>query len=148
MSVDHRNVPAAARPWSRRGRALLAPVGVLTGVAIGVTYVAAVDPGEPGHYPTCPFLWSTGLYCPGCGSMRMVHALTHGHLEEAFGRNPLAFLLLPVIGYLWVRWFVHAVRGEPMRSALVGPRAAWAFSVLLVVYWVARNLPFGQALAP
>jgi hypothetical protein len=136
----------------RRGRGgrrvPLMPVGVLAGVAAAVALVAMVDPNEPGHYPTCPFLLATGLYCPGCGSLRMIHALAHGHVGEAFGRNPLAFLLIPVVGGLWVRWVGRTARGEPMSSALLGPRAVWAFGALLIVYWIVRNLPFGQVLAP
>jgi hypothetical protein len=139
--------PANRRAALRLGRKAL-PAGVLAGIAAAATLVAAVDPNEPGHYPTCPFLWVTGLYCPGCGSLRMVHALTHGHVGEAFGRNPLAFMLIPLAGYLWVRWVGCTARGEPMSSALLRPKAAWAFGALLVVYWVVRNLPVGQALAP
>jgi hypothetical protein len=123
-------------------------VGALAGVAAAVTYVAVVDPNEAGHYPTCPFLWATGLYCPGCGSMRMVHALAHGHVAEAFGRNPLAFLLLPVVGWLWVGWAAAAAGGRPLDSVLLRPRAVWALGALLAVYWVVRNLPFGHALTP
>lgn len=136
----------SAEPFRRR--VPLLPAGVLAGVIAAVAMVAAVDPNEPGHYPTCPFLWATGLYCPGCGSLRMIHALAHGHVGEAFGRNPLAFLLIPVVGALWVRWAACAVRGEPMRSKLLRPGAVWAFGALLAVYWVVRNLPFGSALAP
>jgi uncharacterized protein DUF2752 len=132
----------------RRLRMPLAPVGVLAGVATAMALVAAVDPNEPGHYPTCPFLWATGLYCPGCGSLRMVHALTHGHVGEAFGRNPLAFLLIPVVGTLWLRWAGCVARGEPMSSRLLRPAAGWMFGGLLIAYWIVRNLPFGHALAP
>ncbi len=27
-------------------------------------YVGTVDPNAPGHYPVCPLLHYTGLYCP------------------------------------------------------------------------------------
>ncbi|WP_246178802.1 DUF2752 domain-containing protein [Actinomadura decatromicini] len=135
----------------RRGfawRSLVGPGAVLGGVAVGSLVVAFRDPNEAGHYPTCPFLLLTGYYCPGCGMMRLVHALTHGDVGTAFGFNPLLFLLLPVFGYLYVRWTVLAARGLPMRSALFRPAVAYAFLGLLIVYWVVRNLPFGQALAP
>ena len=127
---------------------MLGPAVVTAAAVAAVALVAALDPNEPGHYPTCPFLASTGLYCPGCGSMRMVHALVHGNVGEAFGRNPLAFLMLPLVGYLWIRWTAASARGVPFRTTLLRPWTAWAFGVLLVVYWVVRNLPFAQALAP
>lgn len=135
------------RVW-RGGGVRWAPYAVLAAVAAGAAYVGAVDPNRPGHYPVCPFLAVTGYYCPGCGTLRMVHALTHGHVAEAFGRNALAFLTLPVLAYLWVRWAVAARRGRPLRTTLVGPWPAIAFAAVIVVFWVVRNLPAGHALAP
>jgi hypothetical protein len=113
-----------------------------------VTYVAMVDPNEPGHYPVCPFRALTGYYCPGCGSLRMIHAMAHGHIGDAFGRNPLAFTFLPVLGCLWVRWAVSAVRGRPVSSVLFRPWLGAGFVALVLVFWLVRNLPIGQALAP
>ncbi len=112
-----------------------APPALVLGVVVAATaYVAAVDPGQPGHYPTCPFLAVTGYYCPGCGSLRMVHALTHGHVAEAFGRNPLAFAVLPFITYLWGQWTLSAVRGRPVRSKIIHPAVIIVFAVVSLVY--------------
>jgi len=127
---------------------MLGPAAVLAVTAAGVAMVTVVDPHEPGHYPTCPFLALTGFYCPGCGAMRMVNSLTHGHLGAAFGLNPLLFLLLPVFVYLYGRWSVLSARGEPMSSVLFRPWVAQVFLVVLVAYWILRNLPFAHALAP
>ncbi|MEU6034964.1 DUF2752 domain-containing protein [Actinomadura sp. NPDC047616] len=142
--------PCASAPAEqrRRRRALAGPGIVLAATAAGVTLVSVVDPHEPGHYPTCPFLWATGLYCPGCGGMRMVNSLTHGRVWEAFGLNPMVFLLLPVFAYLWARWTACAAKGVPFASALVRPRVIYPFLGLIVVYWIVRNLPFAHALAP
>ena len=35
----------------------------------------------------------TGLWCPGCGGLRAVHDLTHGHLVTALHENALVVLL-------------------------------------------------------
>jgi hypothetical protein len=121
---------------------------VFAGAAAAVTYVAAVDPNEPGHYPLCPFLYATGYYCPGCGTLRMINAAAHGHLGAAFGRNPLAFTILPVLAYLWVRWTVCRARERQTSSVLFRPQAVWAFMVVAGIFWLVRNLPFGHALAP
>jgi hypothetical protein len=125
-----------------------APYAVLGAVAAAVGYVGLVDPTRPGHYPTCPFYAVTGLYCPGCGSLRMVHALAHGHVAEGFGRNALAFATLPLLAYLWVRWAVAAGRGRPLQANLLKPWAIIVFTAVTVVFWVVRNLPIGHALAP
>jgi hypothetical protein len=141
-------VPSRPRRPRTRWLRPAAPAGVLAVAAAAVAYVGSVDPTEHGHYPTCPFLALTGLYCPGCGSLRMVHALAHGHVAEGFGRNPLAFLLIPVVGYLWTRWVTCVIRGETISSPLFRTSVIWAFIGLLIVYWVVRNLPAGHALAP
>lgn len=120
------------------------PWAVLAGAAGVAGYVAAVDPNLPGHYPTCPFLALTGYYCPGCGTLRMLHALAHGHVAQAAGLNPLALAMLPPLGWLWVRW----ARGRPVTSRILRPSLAIAFAAVIVIYWVVRNLPFGHALAP
>jgi hypothetical protein len=135
------------RTWRGSG-VRWAPYAVLAAVASAAAYVAAVDPNRPGHYPTCPFLAITGYYCPGCGTLRMVHALTHGHVGEAFGRNALAFLTLPVLAYLWVRWAVAARRGGSPQVRMLHPWAIIGFTVVVVVFWVVRNLPVGHVLAP
>ncbi|TMQ91938.1 DUF2752 domain-containing protein [Actinomadura soli] len=130
-------------------RRTLLPQGlVLGGVAAGALLVAFRDPNESGHYPSCPFLAMTGYYCPGCGMMRLVHALAHGDVGTAFGFNPLVFVLLPVFGYMFVRWTVLGARGMPMRSALFRPVVVYSFVGVLAVYWVVRNLPFAEVLAP
>ncbi|XRQ02787.1 DUF2752 domain-containing protein [Actinomadura welshii] len=141
--------PANRNPRSRGVlRSLVPQAAVLGAAAAGALLVAFRDPNEAGHYPGCPFLALTGFYCPGCGMTRLVHALTHGDVGAAFGLNPLMFVLLPVFGYLYVRWTVLGVRGMPMRSALFRPVAVYSFVGVVAVYWVVRNLPFGQALAP
>ncbi|WP_309237213.1 DUF2752 domain-containing protein [Actinomadura sp. BRA 177] len=130
-------------------RALLPQAAVLGGVVAGALIVAfRGDPNEAGHYPSCPFLMLTGYYCPGCGMTRLVYALTHGDVGTAFGLNPLLFVLLPVFGYLYVRWTVKTAQGLPMRTILFKQPVVYAFLGLVIVYWIVRNLPFANALAP
>jgi len=125
-----------------------APLGVLAAGAAGVAFVGLVSPYEAGHYPVCPFLALTGWYCPGCGGLRMTYELAHGRLAEAFSKNALVFLLLPVAGYLWGLWTVASWRGAPVRTGLGSRVAILALAGAILVFWVLRNLPFGQALAP
>lgn len=139
---------ALERHLARRWRhPLLAPGAVLGAAAAFVAYVAAIDPNQPGHYPTCPWLYVTDTYCPGCGSLRMVHALAHGDVAEALGRNPFAFVMLPVLVAMWALWTYRRARGISRARAL-HPGLIWLFFGVTMVFWVVRNLPFGQALAP
>lgn len=109
--------------------------------------VAVVDPGEPGHYPACPLLATTGLYCPGCGSLRAVHALAHGDVVSALGRNPLTTLAVPLLVVLWMRWLARSAHGRPTRR-LPSAALVWTVGAVLLAFGIARNLPGGAWLAP
>jgi hypothetical protein len=126
---------------------LAVPAGVLAAVAGAFAYVAAVDPNEPGHYPVCPLLRYTGLYCPGCGGLRSAHAFIHGDFLTALQANAPAVLGYLGFAVLWTVWVVRAARGRPLRLAL-GPVHLWTLGTLLLVFTVVRNLPFGGWLHP
>ncbi|MFC5146486.1 DUF2752 domain-containing protein [Streptomyces aureoversilis] len=131
-----------------RTRPLAAPLGVAAGLAAAFGYVGAVDPGRPGHYPACPLLRWTGLYCPGCGGLRGVHALAHGDLPAALGANALAVAGYAAFAVLWCVWITRALRGH--EGVRLSPRARhwWALGALVLLFTVVRNLPFGAALTP
>ncbi|MFJ3583902.1 DUF2752 domain-containing protein [Streptomyces sp. NPDC090127] len=129
------------------GVRLLAPLGALAGVGAAFAYVAAVDPNEPGHYPVCPLLRFTGLYCPGCGGLRSAHAFVHGELSTAFGANALAVVGYGLFAVVMAVWLIRAVRAVPMRVA-ISPAWWWGIGSVLALFTLVRNLPFGSALAP
>jgi hypothetical protein len=129
-----------------RSKALWPAVVALL-AAGGVGYVAVISPDVPGHYPTCPFYALTGYYCPGCGTLRAIHALLHGHLAEAFGYNVLSMTMLPVLGYLWFAWLTRSMQGRP-RGRPAHPAWIWGFAALTVIFWIVRNIPAGHFLAP
>jgi len=138
-----------AQPVESESRrlALRAPLGAAAAGLCAVTLVALVDPNEPGHYPTCPFLSLTGLFCPGCGSLRAVHALAHGDITAAIGSNVLTVLAVVPLVFLWLRWVRRSWTGTARTWAAPAP-ALWALLVVLCVFGVLRNLPVGAALAP
>ncbi|MFD7612509.1 DUF2752 domain-containing protein [Streptomyces sp. NPDC059828] len=131
-------------PLARR---LATPLAALAVVAAAFAYVGSVDPHEPGHYPVCPLLRLTGIYCPGCGGLRSAHAFIHGDLGAALGANALATLGYGIFAVVWTVWIVRAIRGRPFR---LGLPASWAWAVggVLLAFTVVRNLPFGAVLAP
>jgi hypothetical protein len=132
----------------RSGWAAVArPVATAVLAAAAVGYLAAVDPNEPGHYPGCPFLAITGWYCPGCGSLRAVHALAHGHLGEALARNPLTVLTLPVLAWCWATWTWRLVTGRRRETALPA-WVIWGWLGVVLAFWLVRNLPGFGWLSP
>ncbi len=130
-----------------RAARLAAPVGLLAAVAAAFAYVAAVDPNEPGHYPVCPLLGLTGLYCPGCGGLRSAHAVAHGDLAAALQANAPAVLGYAVFAVLWTVWVIRAARGRPLRLD-PPPAVLWTAGGLLLAFTVLRNTPFGGWLHP
>ncbi|MCX4968753.1 DUF2752 domain-containing protein [Streptomyces sp. NBC_00654] len=141
--------PGPARPPgpASRLRRFATPVGILAGVVGAFGYVATFDPNEPGHYPVCPLLGLTGLYCPGCGGLRSAYAFAHGDIGTAFGANAVAVVGYFLFAAVWVLWMVRAGRGKPLRIGLA-PVYWWGIGALLLIFSVVRNLPFGSALAP
>jgi hypothetical protein len=112
-----------------------------------VAFVGLVDPNAPGHYPACPFLALTGFQCPGCGSLRTLHALAHGDVAQAVALNVLTVAMLPVLAFFWTRWTLARARGRPARARVGDPRMIWGLFALVIAFWVVRNLPFGTILA-
>jgi hypothetical protein len=111
----------------------------LAALSAGLLLLFCLDPATAGVFPPCPFHALTGWFCPGCGSLRAIHALTRGHLQAAIAFNPLMVLSLPVLALLRLR-----------TAWLYSPRIAWTAATLLVSYGILRNLPFWpfSALSP
>ena len=97
----------------------------------------------------CLFYELTGLYCPGCGSGRAAIALLRGHVLEAFSHNALLFLLGIPCGALLV-WeylrFVFPGLG-PKKIELPVCTARLALG-MIAVFWLLRNIPGFEILAP
>ena len=122
-------------------RERLAASAVVAMAAGVLSFVYLLDPETSNFYPPCPFLALTGFYCPGCGTLRALHQLTRGHPLAALDLNPLMVLLLPSIAYFLASHAMLAVTGRPLRKFFVRPAWIWALLVVVLVYWLMRNLP-------
>ena len=119
---------------------MFAAASVVGAVGIlGILYF--VNPGTSTLYPMCPFLWVTGCYCPGCGSLRALHQITRGHLVSEFGLNPLLVLSMPFVAYYFASQVSLAFRGFPLRTFFVRPLLIWSLLGVIILYWIVRNLP-------
>jgi len=128
------------RPMVRR---LLAPVGVAALVVAGCTYLAIVDPNEPGHYPICPSRAIFGIDCPGCGGMRGINSLLHGDVAGAINHNLLLLIVVPLAVVFWVRWLLRAIQGRypsvTARQFRFRNRILIISLVLMLAFGVVRN---------
>lgn len=130
---------AGARPVGR-ARRLAGPLAVAGLAAGALALTAAVDPNEPGHYPLCPTQAIAGVDCPGCGSLRAMHALGRGDLGAAADHNLLLVAALPVLAWIWLRWVRRSWFDLP-RPEPVSGRWVWGLLALVAVFAVVRNLP-------
>lgn len=103
--------------------------------------VALTVPSLRALVPPCPVRELTGLYCPGCGSARVLAALLNGDVATALSMNALIVFLLPTLAFvlvgdsLWlagVRWLPRARLNPVAVRVLVGA---------ILAFWVLRNLP-------
>ncbi|MGH3947607.1 MAG: DUF2752 domain-containing protein [Pseudonocardiaceae bacterium] len=120
---------------------MLAPA-ISVGLGVGaLSALYALDPSERAVFIPCPFRLLTGVDCPLCGGLRMMHSVLHVDLAAAADYNVVALAALPAITFFWVRWMVRRLRE---RSAAGGVAPQWvpvAMAVLLIAWTLVRNLP-------
>jgi hypothetical protein len=114
----------------------------LAGSLIGGLALAGIlfhfDPASVAIYPVCTFHQLTGLDCPGCGSLRGMHQLLHGHWQEALRLNAFLVLSLPLWAWLGLRLVWRELKGGP---AAIRPVWLWLYLAAWVAFGVLRNLP-------
>ncbi len=129
---------------SDRARGLLLAAGLVA----GAVYLAVFDPSAGAAYPACPVRATTDTHCPGCGTARALHALLGGDLRQALAWNPVTTLLSPLLGLLLVDDIVGRIRGRPWLPWRVPGWAVYGLAAALVAFWILRNLPGFEGLAP
>ena len=70
---------------------------IASGAAAALAILYFFDPSTSAIFPPCPTNALTKLHCPGCGTLRAMHALLHGDVKEALSQNILAVILLIAI---------------------------------------------------
>lgn len=119
----------------------------LTAVGAGAGILFSFDPARYGFYPICFLHAVTGLNCPGCGSLRAMHQLLHGHFAAAADLNLLLVLCLPFSAWWGVRQAGAWLSRQPV-TVSIQPVWYWAFLAVCTVFTVLRNLPGFEWLAP
>jgi hypothetical protein len=116
-------------------------VGIWLLLIAGAVYLFIFEPGRTGFFPVCMFRLLTGLTCPGCGTTRALHELTHGHFEAAFTLNPLLILASPFLIYAFLRYSAIVMRGGVPRKNTVPASYLYALFFLVLGFWIFRNTP-------
>ncbi len=131
---------------SLRLRRAVCAFGALALAAAGFVWVyRAFGFGIP-----CMFRALTGLYCPGCGTMRAAVALLGGSPALAVRYNPLLLVFAPVLLVLLCgeAWGYLTGRSTPRILKKAELPLCVALVALAIIFTVLRNLPFFSFLAP
>ena len=137
----------AQRPAMPKRATVVAAVAAVGLAVAGVWALRTFDPNAAGSlFPPCVFHSLTGLYCPGCGLTRALHALVHFDLARAFAMNALVVLSLPLLALMGLDG-VGGRRLLPAAPARVLSNGFYWIGALLL-FGVLRNLPAFAWLAP
>lgn len=112
---------------------------LFAGIAVAYKYL---DPAVVPIFPRCPFRLLTGYLCPGCGSQRAIHRLLNLDIAGAWQMNPLLVIALPYLALvLLLKPLAHgSPRCARLRDLLVGYRASVVILVVILFFWVGRNI--------
>ncbi len=110
-------------------------------LGIGAIAVLALlcffDPSTSAIFPPCPTNALTILYCPGCGTLRAMHALLHGDVKEELSQNILAVIFIPILPAMY--FFPKYFRKPIVPAAIL---------VIFILYAILRNTETFSFLAP
>ena len=115
-------------------------IAVVVAAIVAILYFT-YNPAESELFPKCLFYTLTGLKCPGCGSQRAIHYLFNGNIGSAFIVHPLLVLAIPylLIG-IYFEYFGGKNKYPVLRKRLFGLKACITVLIIVLVYWVLRNI--------
>lgn len=92
----------------------------------------------------CPFRLLTGLYCPGCGSIRAMTQLLQGNIFKAAKHNVLAVAFFPLLVWVTVGKVKLLITGKGLPSIPFTARWMRVLLALIILFTLLRNLPITQ----
>jgi hypothetical protein len=133
---------------SRSDRVLL--FAGLTVAALAIAALRIFNPATSAIFPPCPFHALSGLYCPGCGSLRALHLLLNGQGRAAFAMNPLAVTVFPFLLYGLGSQVSLQIRGRYLPRFFIPGAWIWGLGAIIIAFGILRNIPLApfNLLAP
>jgi hypothetical protein len=128
-------------PVSASARERLFAVAFTVSSLAALLYLRLFNPASSGLFPPCPFRAITGLNCPGCGTLRGLHQLLHGHPLAALDLNPLMVMTLPFMAYVFLSYALVALRGRGLPKVFIPSPLIWVIFWVIISFWVLRNIP-------
>lgn len=113
------------------------------GFLLGLALILFINhPATPLRMTPCPFREITGLYCPGCGSIRALTQLARGNLLRAVQHNIFAVAFLPLLIWVVLSNVMLVLRGKALPYPQLPAKAIWVLLSLFLLFALLRNLPF------
>lgn len=100
-----------------------------------------INPSEVDFLPKCPLYFTTGLYCPGCGSQRATHQLLNLNIAGVLQQNLLYFFGIIVFIYHYSIVGMHHFFKKDYYNYLNHPKTPIIILIFVILFWVFRNIP-------
>jgi len=113
-----------------------------------IAVYSTFNPEFSSFFPSCPFHSLTGLYCPGCGSQRAIYDLLHAKFLRAFSHNPLLILGILTGVYKAMLWVKYPNSKDAPNNLLYHQRTPWVVLIIIIGFWILRNIPLLSYLQP
>jgi len=141
IAAKHSVLVTSSKRWIQR-LFPYTPLAAMSSIAVGaVTVLRHVDPNAPNNLlPPCLLYSFTGLYCPGCGSTRCLHALVHLDLPQAFSMNPL--LVIGIVPVTLLALYAAGLLPKRFNRLIKVLAQPLPWLILLSSYMLLRNLPW------
>lgn len=112
-------------------------------VALALVFIYhTYNPAKYSFFPKCPFRLLTGFDCPGCGSQRAFYFLLHGDVLQAARQNVLFVASVPfLLIHFYYKGKTAVTRKDYRWKAIYHPLTPKIIFVVVVVFWVVRNIP-------
>ena len=121
---------------------VLIVVPVLAG--IGFFYIYNFNPAaQTNPFLACPLNAATGLYCPGCGNTRALHALVHLDWIGMLNYNLLFPFVFAILTWLLAGEYLNFLLGRRILWLPKRVPVIWIILFCLVVtaFTILRNVP-------
>lgn len=117
-------------------------IAAIVSISILVVIYKYFNPYHYEFFPKCPVKTFTGYDCAGCGSQRAIHYLLNFEIYNAARENMLLVAFLPYIlgGFILDSFETLTPNLLKWRKALYGTTAIWIVLMIILAFWVLRNL--------
>jgi len=101
-----------------------------------------INPNDVNFLPECPLYFTTGFYCPGCGSQRATHQLLNFNIFGVLQQNVLYFISLLILGYHFIVTGCNGIFKKQLYNYVYHPKTPLVILGVIVVFWILRNIPY------